>query len=348
MGGSDDVNEGLFNVAIATIFAREFLEGAIIILNYRTVIQRNEEWDEETRKKALKNVTYSASIASFVAILVVLALAIPLAVLSKDLNEQTIEIIEGVSKIVASICILQLSVKIPVWLGIYWKVSALPWKPKEYKKGGEMISFNEIRFNVAWNIWREVAECGVFLIPFFLGTGAEAIPISALLGVVVALVLGFLMWIANRKMKSKVWLATFMSGLTLFLAVGLFVGGCHEFEEVYGETKKVWTIDNPNMSHKQFPMVIFKPFGYSSSRTVLQITTFWCFLALGLGFHYLKYSATQIVKAKYYAENPEGEPDVVKDIEAADPTLDVAKSDEASSEQQLASLEKEPSVEESA
>jgi high-affinity iron transporter len=103
MGGGDDINEGLFNVAIATIFAREVLEGAIIILNYRTVIQRNEEWDEETRKKALKNVTYSASIASFVAILVVLALAIPLGVLSKDLNEQTIEIIEGVSKIVASI-----------------------------------------------------------------------------------------------------------------------------------------------------------------------------------------------------------------------------------------------------
>jgi high-affinity iron transporter len=211
-----------------------------------------------------------------------------------------------------------------------------------------MISFNEIRFNVAWNIWREVAECGVFLIPFFLGTGAEAIPISALLGVVVALFLGFLMWIANRKMKSKFWLASFMSGLTLFLAVGPFVGGCREFEEVYGGTKKVWTIDNPNMSHKQFPMVIFKPFGYSSSRTVLQITTFWCFLTLGLGFHYLKYSATKIAKTKYYAENPEGEPDVVKDIEAADPTEDVAKSDEASSEELPSSPEEEPYAEESA
>jgi high-affinity iron transporter len=89
--------------------------------------------------------------------LVVLALAIPLGVLSKDLNEKTIRITERVSKMVASICIFQLSVKIPVWLGIYWKVSALPWKEKELKKGDEMISFNEIRFNVAWNIWREVA-----------------------------------------------------------------------------------------------------------------------------------------------------------------------------------------------
>lgn len=321
--GSGDEADGdvLFNVAIATIFAREFLEGAIIIGNYRTVINKNEDWDEETKKGALKNVTYSATIASAVAIVVVLALAIPLGVLSKELNEKTIEIIEGVSKVVASICILQLSVKIPVWLNIYWKVSIFPWKNKEIKRPGQAeLTLGEIRFNVAWNIWREVAECGVFLIPFFLGTGAKAIPLSALVGIAVSLVLGFGIYIANHRMKSKGWLAFFMSGLTLFLAVGLFVGGLHEFEEVWGETKKVWTIDNPNMSHKEFPMVIFKPFGYSSSRTVLQITSFWCFLSIGLGYHFLKYRATKDMQARYYAEYPE------KDLPSAEhenPTKDV-------------------------
>jgi high-affinity iron transporter len=333
MGGGSDDADSLFNVAIATIFAREFLEAAIIIGNYRTVINKNTEWDEETKKAALKTVTWSASLASFVAILVVLAVAIPLGVLSKDLNDKTIEIIEGVSKVVASVCILQLSVKIPVWLGIYWKVSVLPWKSnKDAKKGAEMITFSEIRFNVAWNIWREVAECGVFLIPFFLGTGAGAIPLSALVGIVISLFLGMLIYIANHRLESKSWLAFFMSGLTLFLAIGLFVGGLHEFEEVWGETKKVWTISNENMSHKQFPMVLFKPFGYSSSRTVLQITSFWCFLALGLGVHYLKWSATQVAKANYVEEEPE----VAKDVEAGEePTQDLGeKSDEASSEEQ--------------
>jgi high-affinity iron transporter len=53
MSSSDGAN-ALFNGAIATIFAREFLEGAIIIGNYRTVITKNEDWDEETRKKRLK------------------------------------------------------------------------------------------------------------------------------------------------------------------------------------------------------------------------------------------------------------------------------------------------------
>ena len=334
-GGSNN----LFNVAIATIFAREFLEGAIIIGNYRTAIIKNEDWDEETKKAALKNVTYSASIASAVAIAVVLALAIPLAVLSKDLNETSIMIIEGVSKAVASFCILQLSLKLPGWLGIYWKVSIFPWKNKELKTPeAEMLSLGEIRFNVAWNIWREVAECGVFLIPFFLGTGAKAIPISALVGIVISLFIGIGMYIANHRMKSKFWLAFVMSGLTLFLAVGLFVGGLHEFEEVWGETKEVWAIQNPRMSHKEFPMVIFKPFGYSSSRTVLQITSFWCFLALGLACHYLKWDATKKMKARYYAEYPKEDPaikgsEAVKDVEAPENDQKQLQSEEASEEE---------------
>lgn len=308
---SNDDGSGstVFNVAIATIFAREFLEGAIIIGNYRTVIQKNEDWDDATKRTALKTVTYSATAASIVAILIVIAVAIPLGILSKDLNENAVMLIEGFSKVIASICIIQLSVKIPVWLGLYWKVSIFPWKNKELKKREkEVLSLSEIRFNVAWNIWREVGECGVFLIPFFLGTDAKAIPVSALVGIAVALFVGIGMHIANHRMKSKFWLAFVMSGLMLFLAVGLFVGGCHEFEEVWGETRKVWQVANDFWSSSSFPMVMLKPFGYSSSRTVLQMTTFWCSLAVGLAYHYLKWTATKDYRARYYAAYPEEDP----------------------------------------
>ena len=67
----------------------------------------------------MKLITKSALIAAAIAVLVVLAVAIPLAVLSQDLDARAAEIIEGVSKVVAEICILQLSLKIPKWLGIY-------------------------------------------------------------------------------------------------------------------------------------------------------------------------------------------------------------------------------------
>jgi high-affinity iron transporter len=323
--GDEENEDTLFNVAVAVIFAREVLEGAIIIINYRTVINKNESWDEEKKQQGLKILTWSSIIATIVALVVILALAIPLSLLGNDLPGETIEIIEGVSKVVACICIIQLSVKIPVWLGLYWRVSIFPWKQKDMKKPeGTDVSFNEIKFNVAWNIWREVAECGVFLIPFFLDDKPlKAIPLSALLGIVISLVIGMSIYVANHKLQNKVWLAIFMSSITLFLAVGLFTSGCHLFEEVWGETAVVWKIKNDAWSHKKFPMVIAKPFGYSSTRTVLQIACFWSSLLTGLGYHYLKYRATIIAKERFGDE-----PDVAKDPENGETTQDVEKSDE--------------------
>ena len=230
-----------FNVAIATIFAREVLEGCVIIGQYRTAVIKHPHMDEDIKKERLRAITWSASLAGLLAVIVVLAVAIPLGILSSELDERVVEIIEGVSKVIAAICILQLSVKMPEYLGLYRKVSLLPWKkfnPEKERAKEVDITIKEIRFNVAWNIWREVAECGVFLIPFFLGTGAKAIPLSGLVGIAISLILGIGIYVANNSMKNKLWLAWVMSGLTLFLSVGLFVGGCHEFEEVWGETDK--------------------------------------------------------------------------------------------------------------
>jgi len=329
-GSSDDGgSEALFNVAIATIFAREFLEGAIIIGQYRTVIKKSNDFSGDRETEALKTVTKAAWYATAVAVLVVLAVAIPLAILSRDLDPKTAEIIEGISKVVAAVCILQLSLKIPVWLNLYAKIPIFGIKKKiiayfkgpqeEKKKTVKGLTFNEIRFNVAWNIWREVAECGIFLIPFFLGTGAEAIPISALVGTAIALVLGIGIYYSNQKMEDKRYLSFFMSGLTMMLAVGLFVGGCHEFEEVWGMTKNVWKIDNDFWYHKNFPMVILKPFGYSASRSVLQITTFWCFVGLGLFLHYMKWRNTSLARERgefpVPESNEEEEEEVDVDVE---------------------------------
>ena len=88
-----------------------------------------------------------------------------------------------------------------------------------------------------------MAECGAFLLPFFLtGEGAKAIPLSGVIGIAVGGLMGALIYVANKQLKDKTWLAVFMAALLLFLSVGLFTGGCHEFEEIYGETPKVYNI----------------------------------------------------------------------------------------------------------
>lgn len=138
----------------------------------------------------------AALMASIVAIVVCACVAIPLAVLSKELDETTAIIVEGLSKLVDAICVLQLSLKIPKFLGVY--------ASKNGEDGVTVgLSLKSIRFNVAWNVWREVSECGIFLVPFFLqGEGAKAIPLSGLIGIVVGFALGAIVYFANHKMKN--------------------------------------------------------------------------------------------------------------------------------------------------
>ena len=288
----------LFDIAVTTIFAREVLEGGIIIGEYRTVIKRTDWQNSDlTQEEALRAVTVAAIVAAALALLVCAAIAIPLLVLSKDFNKDTAIIVEGVSKIVAAICILQLSLKMPKFFGLYYSKAQV----KKLKNGeileDEAVSndmnMRSIQFNVAWNIWREGFECGVFLIPFFLdGEGITSIPLSAVLGCVIGTLICLGIYHANHNMKSTVGLTIFTVGLLLLLATGLFSGGCHKFEIVYPEsiaTEEVWSLENDFWSVEKLPMTVFKPFGYSDTRTVLQMATFWGYLFCGLALHYRKY-----------------------------------------------------------
>jgi len=282
----------LIDIAIATIFAREILEGCIIISSYRTMIIKTFR-DEEKKRLALRAVTMSALWASLVAVIIAAAVCIGLYAASKEFSNYWAEIIEGVSKLVAAYCVLQLSTKIPKWLGIYAN------KKGDSEDGiQEGLDQRSIKFNVAWNLWREVAECGVFLVPYMLGESARSIPVSAVIGTVVGVASGFGTHWASSNLNDKFWLAFFLCNLTGWLSVGLFMGGCHEFEEVWGMTPYVWKIEGNFWSHKRFPMVMFKPFGYSSKRTVLMFTTFWIWIVLALGAHYYKYQQSEKIRAE--------------------------------------------------
>jgi high-affinity iron transporter len=218
---------------------------------------------------------------------------IPLAILSRSFDSSAAYIIEGVSKIVAAISLLQLSLKLPKMLGVYGSC-----KKKTRREGEEeaqerndiTLSLRSIRFNVAWNIWREVAECGVFLIPFFLnGENLKAIPLSAVIGFCVGLLCGVGLYYANKRLTDKRRLCIFAVLLLVILSAGLFTGGSHKLEEEIGCTKEVWRISGNFWDVDRLPMTILKPFGYNDSRTVLEICCFWLWLAFSALLHYRKY-----------------------------------------------------------
>jgi len=316
----------VFDIGIATIFTREFLEAAVVVGSFRNIILKSEEYqDEKKRIEGLRAVWKATIFATCLAFVVCIAVTIPLAVLSRKLDDRVVEIIEGVSKIVAAIAILQLSLKLPKWLGVY--VS----KKKEHSVEG--VPLSTIRFNVAWNIWREMAECGVFLIPYIIAGDAIQIPVSGVVGTVIGLILGFLIYLRSKTLGSKNWMAFFCAFVTGLLSVGLFVGGCHEFEEVFGETRKVYQHKGAFWSHKKFPMVFFKPFGYSSSRTVLQICTFWLWTGMTVMLHLIKIWQTRRARELSNTDStstPKDSQTDTTDIEAPQTTdIEAAQSKEA-------------------
>jgi len=270
----------VFDVAIAAIFARELAEAMVIIGQHLSVVSRNVAFTEAEKRTAVRRIWIASTLAAVLAILTVLAAGIGLSQLHQEIDDGIIAIIEGVSKLVACICIGQFSLKIPKWFGIY----AQSPKEKDILKSGWALGLN-----VAWNIWREIAEIGVFLIPYFIAGNMTALALSAFVGVVIALVPGIAIFCLAKRVRSPLAMAVCLSTLTGLLAVGLFAYGCHEVEEVLGETDVVYTITGSFWNQKKLPMAIFKPFGYSDHPTVLQVASWWCFAVLLTIAHAVKY-----------------------------------------------------------
>lgn len=285
----------LFDFAMITIFAREFLEGSIIIGEYRTIILRGDDYSLApgvSKQDALSEITIASLGAVAFALLVIACIAIPLAVLSSTFDPDTGYVIEGVSKIVAAISLLFLSLKIPKMLGIYAsRKSCNEVNGSEGEVSSTPLTLRSIRLNVAWNIWREVFEIGAFLLPSFLAnSNLQKLPLSALVGALVGLFCGVGIYVANRRLTNRRHLCIFVVLLLVFLAAGLFTGGAHKLERVLGSTKVVWTLTDDIWDDNRLPMTILKPFGYSDTRTLLGIISYWAWLTVSAALHSRKFA----------------------------------------------------------
>ena len=85
-------------------------------------------------------------------------------------------------------------------------------------------------------------------------------------------------------------------------------------EKALGKTKTIWTLEGDFWSTDRLPMTIFKPFGYSSSRTVLQMVAFWTWFILLLTIHYFKFRSSKLTSDDSSREGTEE----VEDLEQGD------------------------------
>lgn len=328
----------LFDFAMITIFAREFLEGSIIIGEYRTIILRGNDDSLApgvTKQDALSEIYVASLGAVALALLVIACIAIPLAVLSSTFDPNTGYIIEGVSKIVAAISLLFLSLKIPKMLGIYASRKSSN-DVHESEAAPTPLTLRSIRLNVAWNIWREVFEIGAFLLPSFLANNnLQKLPLSALVGSLVGLFCGIGIYIANRRLTNRKHLCIFVVLLLVALAAGLFTGGAHKLEMVLGSTKVVWKLTDDFWDNNRLPMTILKPFGYSDTRTLLEIVSYWGWLTLSAALHARKFAISPKVANRPPPEEEQPDLDEEKGddfgIRTVDQTVESNDSDGPSS-----------------
>jgi len=284
----------LWSIPIASIFAREFMEATIIIGNFRTLVKR-ADWDDEKKLAAHKVIWTSSFIAFAAAFVAILGLGIGLSQAGQELSKFWVHIIEGVSKIVAGLAIAALSIKVPMWLGVYRDRKA------EEKALEEQSNFTmtggELRFNIIWNVWREMAETGAFLIPAFLNGNELAIPLSGLVGVIIGTLLGLSIYFGNKYLKDKRALAIFMAVFLGALASGLFTGGIQYIElELIGRSRVPFRLPN-SMAHWKLPFTLLKPFGYYSNPTVMMIGVYWGYTFLiVLGHVYFIYQTYKLAK----------------------------------------------------
>jgi high-affinity iron transporter len=329
----------LFDFAMITIFAREFLEGSIIIGEYRTVVLRGNDdalAPDVSKQDALSEITIASVGATALALLVIACIAIPLAVLSSTFDPNTGYIIEGVSKIVAAISLLLLSLKLPHMLGIYASKRSTNLDGSEDTVSPTPLTLRSIRLNVAWNIWREVFEIGAFLLPSFLAhDDLQKLPLSALVGAVVGLFCGIGVYVANQRLINRSHLCLFVVLLVVVLSGGLFTGGLHKFEIVLGSTEVVWTATDKLWDDNRLPMTILKPFGYSDSRTLLEILSYWTWLTMSAALHGRKFAVSPRVANRPIAQE-ESDLDEEKGddfgIRTVDQTVESNDSDSPSSD----------------
>ncbi len=247
----------------------------------------------------------SAAFAVLLAFATMAAILIPLHYLQQPVaigGWQAIEVVEGISKLVASASLLRLSLRLPGWLG----VGANP--------ASATTSHGELAFQVAWNVWRQTCEVGVYLVPIFLRYPFTdhilTIPLSSLAGVGIGVGIGLvvhalLRFLARRELpRAQAALACVLSG---WLSCGLFSRAMHDFERAVAvsypthlPTATLFRLPGCNgaatpgcayphgyrgmlWSETAFPMCLIVPIGYAHGPTIVQLASFWaCFLVHAL------------------------------------------------------------------
>eukprot|EP00978_Attheya_sp_CCMP212_P020123 scaffold57229_cov55-Attheya_sp.AAC.1 len=198
---------------------------------YHRALDKSSLWSAQEHqtmgKRAIRIATYKAN--AFCLVLIIGA-ACGVALNTQNLDDRMVSILVGLSRLMGSIVIFALSFNFPEWLEVY-HIRDRP----EVLDMGVSRSVKALQFNVAYSIFSEYFKVFFFLMLFYCGVSAAAIPVSAIVGIVVGAVVDLMVYWANNKVDQKevaivlgmIFIAVVSSGI-------LFASGCNYINNVWG------------------------------------------------------------------------------------------------------------------
>lgn len=270
------------NASVACIIAREMLEGIMFVSSHSGAVYKSQ-LDSSKKYEYYKYIAFGVIAGLLCGLAFSLGVGSGLSSLDEDHIENAelgMEAGEAVSKLIGFFFVTKMMFKLPQWFGISnfkAEKKSIPqngtWENGQSEETIEFGTPKDFFFNLFWNIMRESAEAGCFVaIEVFLSSDAkETLDASVVTGVFTAI--GFsLIWMYGSMFMSIKPFAILAAVIIEMLAVGLFTGSCHAFEEVHHEatgaeeTPIVWEAEDSKLDNA---IDVFAFFGLKGEFTSL-------------------------------------------------------------------------------
>ncbi|MFC2136106.1 FTR1 family protein [Bacteroidota bacterium] len=268
-------------LASTLIGFREALEAALIIGIILAYLLK-------TRKEKYNNIVYLGITAAIVTSIIT---AILFNMIAGGFEGQAEQIFEGFAMLFAA-GILTYMV---IWMQGKSIANDLREKVSEQLSDGQKYGLFFLSFI---SVFREGVETVLFLSAAKFAGGGENSLLGTLIGIVLAIVLGYLIFVGSKKINIKKFFSV-TSFLLILFAAGLFAHGVHEFQEagwIPIAQEHVWDINPLVNEDGSFPVLheqgvigsLMKGlFGYNGNPNLLEVII-WALYLLGMGLYCYK------------------------------------------------------------
>lgn len=261
-------------LASFVITFREMLEVALVVGIILSYLAR-------TKQTQYNNVVYLGVVSGIIASVIG---ALLFNNLSEGFEGKTEEIFEGTTMLIGAVLLTTM---------IFWMMKQKHVALHLEQKVAEKIS-SVRKYGLFSLVFVAVLREGIETV-IFLGAAsfvsAENNLLSALGGIIVAIILGYLMFVSTRKINIKKFF-NITSILLILFAAGLVSHGVHEFEEagivpsIMGE---VWNINPAQNPDNTYPLLHEKGFvgsllkglfGYNGNPSLVEVISYFVYLLL--------------------------------------------------------------------